>query len=175
MNRRIRPTESLESEPALLPTDPPARVARWTAWLLLGLLATAGAFACLVRLPEVVSVPFVLELEGGVDARLVARLSVPETVFPRLKLGQELHLRYNAYPSERYGSFPAVLESVSPVAAAGPDGPAFQATGGLQPPPAGSRVKAKAGMRGEARIVVQRQTILERVLEPLRATMRASS
>jgi multidrug efflux pump subunit AcrA (membrane-fusion protein) len=383
MNRRTRQTELLENEPALLPADPPARVARWTAWLLLGLFAAAIAFAGLVRLPEVVSATFVLEPEEGADpiqapiaaevaavrvregqevkageelfrlrsdeilawqarlsqlkhdqqtlqdrvrkldeahtaqlaikdaeivqaerevafrqkyfetskdllrraktlaedkllsqvelmreelataqaekdlvlgekskqqtllqrqeldtarararidevaeaeklklliatlerqlenctgdvkfirapydavvlslrqrnaggvvvigaqlcqlaragARPLPRLTLPEAGMSRLRPGQPVRLRHEAYPYQRYGSVPATLVWISPAAVEGPSGTTFIATCRIEPVPQAALVKPKVGMRGEARILTGRRTLFERVLEPLR-------
>ena len=79
---------SLEQESALIPTDPPARVARWTGWRLLGLAAAAVAFACLVQLPEVVPASFVLEPEEGADP-IQAPLAA-EVVALRVREGQQV-------------------------------------------------------------------------------------
>jgi len=50
----------------LLLSDAPARMARYTGWLLLALAAAAVAFACLFRMPETVIAPFVVvPIEGG--------------------------------------------------------------------------------------------------------------
>ncbi len=102
------------------------------------------------------------------DARPLARLSVPETALPRLKPMQPVRLRYDAYPYQRYGSFPAKLVWVSPAAVTGPGGSAFQASCELGTV-VSSVVQPRVGMRGEARVLVGRRTVLEKVLEPLRA------
>jgi len=102
------------------------------------------------------------------DAHLVARLTLPERGLPRLRPGLPLRLRYEAYPYERYGSVPATLVWISPAAVVGPNGAAFQATGTLQTPTEASPVRPKVGMRGEARILVGRRTLIGKWLEPLR-------
>ena len=72
----------------LLPRDPPARVARWTAWLLLGVAAAAVAFASLVALPDVVSASFILEAAEGADP-IQAPLAA-EVAAVRVREGQEV-------------------------------------------------------------------------------------
>lgn len=101
------------------------------------------------------------------DSRPRARLWLPETALPKVKPMQEVRLRYEAYPYQRYGSVSAKLAWVSPAAIAGPQGPAFQAACELDPK-ASATVQPRVGMRGEARIIVGRRTLLEKVLEPLR-------
>lgn len=59
--------EPLDQPSGLLPTDPPARGARWAAWLLLGLTLAALVFATTVRLPETVVADCTLVPVEGVD------------------------------------------------------------------------------------------------------------
>lgn len=161
MRPRTRHTDALETEPLLLLMDAPARVARWTAWLFLAVLAAALVFACTVRLPETVSASFVLEPGQGHDP--LVRLTVPESAFPRLKPGQEARLSYNAYPSQRYGSAVAILEHISPAALDSQEGTGLPATAILQAGPRGHPLEPQPGMRGEAQIIVGRNTLLERL------------
>ena len=51
----------------LLPTEPPARAARWSAALLLALALAVVLYATLVRLPEVVVAPFALVPADAAD------------------------------------------------------------------------------------------------------------
>jgi multidrug efflux pump subunit AcrA (membrane-fusion protein) len=81
-------TTSLEQPSALLPTNAPARAARWTAWLLLGVFAAAVAFVCLVKLPEGVLVPFQLEPEAGAHSVLAPLAG--EVAAVRVHEGQEV-------------------------------------------------------------------------------------
>jgi multidrug efflux pump subunit AcrA (membrane-fusion protein) len=99
---------------------------------------------------------------------LRARLSLPERGVARLQPGQPVQLRFDAFPYERYGSIPAVLDWVSPVAVTEPEGTTFPATGKLGAAPAGSLVKPRLGMRGGAYVLVGRRTLLGKFLEPLR-------
>lgn len=62
-----RSPDPFDRESALLPKDAPARVARWTGWLLLALAAFVAAFATVFRLPETVVAPFVLVPAEGTD------------------------------------------------------------------------------------------------------------
>ncbi len=101
------------------------------------------------------------------DARLRARLTLSESSVPRLRPGLRLRLRFEAYPYQRYGSVPAVVEQVSPAAVVGPNGAAFQALCTLDAASTQALVRPKAGMRGEARVVVGRRTLLRKALEPL--------
>ena len=168
MRPRTHPSDSLETQALLLPTDVPARVAGWTAWLFLAVFAAGIVFACTVRLPETVSASFVLEPGQGADPSV--RLTVPESAFARLKPGQEVRLRYNAYPYQRYGSAAAILDRITPAAVDGAGGSALPATGILQAGPPGHIIEPQPGMRGKARIVIGRRTLLQRVLEPLGGT-----
>jgi multidrug efflux pump subunit AcrA (membrane-fusion protein) len=98
----------------------------------------------------------------------VARPTLPEKALPRLRSGQTLRLRYDAYPYQRYGSVPATLEWLSPAAISGANGATFQARCKFQPAQTSGWIQPRVGMRGEARILVGRRTVLQRALEPLR-------
>jgi multidrug efflux pump subunit AcrA (membrane-fusion protein) len=102
------------------------------------------------------------------DAVPLARLTLPESGMPRLKPGQIVRLRYEAYPYQRYGSIAATLAWISPEAVPGPSGPVFQATCQLPPVLGDSLIKPRVGMRGQARVLLGRRTLFERLLEPLR-------
>ena len=173
MRPRTRPTESLETQALLLPADVPARVASWAGWLFLAVFVAGMVFACTVRVPETVSASFVLE--PGETADPVVRLTVPESAFARLQPGQELRLRYNAYPYQRYGSAAATLQDISPAAVDSAGGAGLPATAILKAGPAGHVVAPQPGMRGEARILIGRRTLLQRFLEPPRAASRLSA
>jgi multidrug efflux pump subunit AcrA (membrane-fusion protein) len=78
------PRGSLEQESEMLPTDPPPRIARAIAWLLIVIFLAALAAAIFVRLPETVRCRFVLVPRGGADpiqspyAAVVAEVRVSE-------------------------------------------------------------------------------------------------
>jgi HlyD family secretion protein len=100
------------------------------------------------------------------DCHPAIRLFLPETGLPRLRPGQPLQLRFVAFPYQRYGTLPARLDWVSPAAVNGPGGPSFEGRATIVPAGAQNKINPGIGMRGEARIVVGRRTLLERVLEP---------
>lgn len=54
------PTPTFQDASGLLPTEPPARVARWTGMLLLAISIAAIGFSVWMPLPEVAVAPFVL-------------------------------------------------------------------------------------------------------------------
>jgi len=102
------------------------------------------------------------------DAQPVACLTLPQSSLPRLHSGQPVRLRYEAYPYQRYGAVAARIEWLSPAAVPGPNGPTFQARCQFQPAEGRAWIKPKVGMRGDARIVVGRRTVIQKALEPLR-------
>jgi len=78
----------------LLPVDPPAKVARWTGWLLLAMALATAIFAVTFKLPETVIAPFVIEPVDGarpVQASVAGRLaSVKVRAGQLVKAGDEL-------------------------------------------------------------------------------------
>lgn len=98
------------------------------------------------------------------DSALRARIAVPESALPRLRLGQTARLQLDAYPYQRHGSLPARLTWISPAALQEGDRFGFV----LEAEPAASDWALRAGLGGQARILIERRTLLQRGVEPLR-------
>jgi membrane fusion protein len=101
-------------------------------------------------------------------ARPRVRLILTETGVPRLKPGQQVRLRFEAFPYQRYGSAPARLEWISPAAVSGLNGSGFLAAASMESEGKNPKLKPQVGMRGEARILVGRRSLMEKIFEPLR-------
>lgn len=102
---------------------------------------------------------------------LQAELTLPESAAGRVRTGMEVKLLYAAFPYQRYGVRVGTVRWVSPGAAVGKDGAQFRALA----EPADTTVRVggearplRAGMGGEARVVVGRRTLVEFAVEPLR-------
>jgi multidrug resistance efflux pump len=105
------------------------------------------------------------------DSSLIAELEPPEQGLPRLKVGQLVQLLYQAYPYERFGTGRGAVRWISPAAVPSPGGDRFVAHVTLESPALGAPSAGRllrAGMRGEARVVVGRRTLVDYVIEPLR-------
>jgi len=109
---------------------------------------------------------------------LVAQLFVPSRAVGRLQVGQSLLLSYDAFPRTMFGSFPAVVSSLS---GATVDPRDYQIPFDTPEPvylveavltDTGTQVMEalplRAGMQFSAQIVTGRQTLLARVTAPLR-------
>jgi membrane fusion protein len=106
-----------------------------------------------------------------VEGQLRARLALPEQGTPRLAPGQRVRLFFDAFPYQRYGTVTGSLEWISPAAVQLPEGPRFPAQARLDQSAisAGGRSRPlRAGMRGEAHLVVGSRTLVESVFEPIR-------
>src|SRR4030088_1778607 len=94
MSTTLMPQQKLESESEMLPQDPPARIIRGVAWLLIAIFVTGMIAAITVHLPETVSAPFVLVPQNGADPIQSSRLAVVSSVKvaegETVKAGQEL-------------------------------------------------------------------------------------
>ncbi|MEP7015625.1 MAG: HlyD family efflux transporter periplasmic adaptor subunit [Verrucomicrobiota bacterium] len=100
-----------------------------------------------------------------------ARMILSETALPKLKASQRVRLFFEAFPYQRYGAVNAQLKWISPSAISSPDGPHFVGLASLDAPGPKERHKPLAlavGMRGDARIVVGRRTLIEYAFEPIR-------
>src|SRR6202022_2805905 len=58
---------SIDTEAEMLPQDPPPKIMRWTAWLLIALFLFGLLIAIVLRLPETVHCQFVLVPATGAD------------------------------------------------------------------------------------------------------------
>lgn len=103
-------------------------------------------------------------------ARLQAELRVPQRGLAHLRAGQLVKLRYQAFPYQRFGVRHATLRWISPMASESGSG-SFRALATLdeQRPRGDGPLRAtRAGMAGEAAIVVGRRTLASYAVEPLR-------
>src|SRR5499427_8796095 len=67
MSSQLTQPDSLDTESALAPQEPPPWVIRWTAWLLIAAFLLALLIAIVLRLPETVDCRFVLIPATGAD------------------------------------------------------------------------------------------------------------
>ena len=104
-----------------------------------------------------------------IDAKPHARLLFGETGLPKLAIGQRVRFFFAAFPYQRYGAVDAKLDWISPSAVSSPDGSHFVGLASLDENKKNkSKVQPRVGMRGEARIVVGRRTLIEYAFEPIR-------
>jgi hypothetical protein len=106
-----------------------------------------------------------------IDAKPRARLLLPESGLPKLAAGQQVRFFFEAFPYQRYGTVGAKLDWISPSAVSSPEGSHFVALASLDDTaiPADRRsLSFRVGMKGEARIVVGRRTLIEYAFEPVR-------
>ncbi len=103
------------------------------------------------------------------DAQPRARLLLSETGLPKLKAGQKTRLFLEAFPYQRYGTVNATLDWISPSAITTPEGPRFVALASVEELKGRTQaLNLRVGMRGAARIIVGRRTLIEYVFEPVR-------
>lgn len=106
-----------------------------------------------------------------VKAEPRAKLVFDESSVPKLAKSQRVHLFFEAFPYQRYGTVDAHLDWVSPSTVTLPDGARFIGIASLDGDDQAKRRKPLAlsvGMRGDARIVVGRHTLAETAFEPIR-------
>jgi multidrug efflux pump subunit AcrA (membrane-fusion protein) len=106
-----------------------------------------------------------------IDAKPRARLLLPESGLPKLATGQQARFFFDAFPYQRYGTVAAKLDWISPSAVSSPEGPHFVALASLDDaaiPVRRRPLPLRVGMKGEARIVVGRRTLIEYAFEPVR-------
>ncbi|MDQ3118437.1 MAG: HlyD family efflux transporter periplasmic adaptor subunit [Verrucomicrobiota bacterium] len=104
------------------------------------------------------------------EAKPRARLLLAESGLPKLAVGQRVRFFFEAFPYQRYGAVNAKLDWISPSVVNSPEGPRFVASASFEET-SESRTKplpVRVGMRGEARIVVGRRTMMEYAFDPVR-------
>jgi multidrug efflux pump subunit AcrA (membrane-fusion protein) len=105
------------------------------------------------------------------DGKLKVRLQLAEAGLPRLAVGQRMRFFADAFPYQRYGTITGTLSWISPSAISSREGPHFVALATLDRDAfrEGSKEEPlRVGMRGEARVVVGRRTLIEYAVEPIR-------
>jgi len=106
-------------------------------------------------------------LEGALSASLV----VQETGVPRLAPGQQVRFFFDAFPYQRFGTISGHLDWLSPASVGSGSAAQFIARATLERRGFASKLEARplrAGMRGEARIIVGQRTLIEYVFDPIR-------
>ena len=105
------------------------------------------------------------------EAQPHARLTIKETGLPRLAVGQRARFFFDAFPYQRYGAVDAKIDWISPAIVAAADGPRFVALASIDDTRTTKRkqpLPIRVGMRGEARIMVGKRTMIESAFEPIR-------
>lgn len=103
--------------------------------------------------------------------RLQAELLVPQRGLARARSGQLVKLRFEAFPYQRFGAASATLHWISPMAVAPSPSSAFRALATLDTqelPVDGDARSLRAGMAGQAVVVVGRRSLASHAIEPLR-------
>ncbi len=113
------------------------------------------------------------------DDRLVVRLLVPARTVAAARPGTAIRVAFQPYPQERFGSFPATVESVSgspvlPSDAAGPYGttaePVFVAVAPIDRTllaSGGESIVLRPGMLADALVSLEQRTVLAWLLDPI--------
>lgn len=113
-------------------------------------------------------------------SELEAELFVPSSAVGFIEVNQEVRLLYDAFPYQRFGSYPAVITQVtqtilSPDEALAPfplQQAVYRVTAAIKTDTVearGNQIALQSGMTLKANIVLERRTFLEWLLEPLRA------
>ena len=185
-----------EDTPPFLDPTPPHWAANGLAYLVIAVVAIATVAAVVVQVPETVSSPFVLApcsgsllrqhvkaLEALVNegdlpselacpgAKLQAVLTVPQSGTARVLPGRGIKLLYDAFPYGRYGIRYGTVRWVSPASVDAENNPGFHAFADIEDEAImvdGQPLPLRAGMRGTAKIVLGKRSLISYAFEPLR-------
>ncbi len=112
----------------------------------------------------------VAEMAAAGDT-LQAELRVPEAGVGKLKTGQGVKLKYDAFPYQRYGVRYGQVSWLSPAKVATSDGALFRAHVAIADREVVVQGQSRplfAGMSGKAEIVIGSRSLIEYIFEPLR-------
>jgi membrane fusion protein len=142
-----------------------------------GLAVTAPCSGTVLRL--YVSAAGALVREGDTvseiacaGARLQAEFLVPQAGLPQIRPGQQVKLRYDAFPYQRYGVRFGKVRWVGPSGVGARDSGSFRALVDLDQDSIRVRGQSRAlqaGMQGQADVVVGRRSLVSYAVEPIRA------
>jgi membrane fusion protein len=104
--------------------------------------------------------------------RMQAELVLPQSGLPQVHAGQDVKLRFDAFPYQRFGVQYGSVKWLGPAGGAGPDQGGFRALVELRRD--SIRVKGQwrrllPGMEGQGDIVVGRRSLVSYAFEPIRA------
>lgn len=105
------------------------------------------------------------------DGELQAELSVPEEAIAKIQVAQPVKLLLNAFPYQRYGAKQGTIQWVSPAPSTTAEKTTFRVFARLNGNSFNIGKVAhplRAGMRGEAQILLDRLLLIEYFFEPLR-------
>jgi multidrug efflux pump subunit AcrA (membrane-fusion protein) len=106
-----------------------------------------------------------------VEGSLRARLFVQETGVSHLAPGQKVRFFFDAFPYQRYGTLSGEFEWLSPAAVGSGAGAQFIGRATLDRLLFQTKFEKRplrAGMRGEARVIVGKRNFIEYVFEPIK-------
>jgi multidrug efflux pump subunit AcrA (membrane-fusion protein) len=120
-------------------------------------------------------------IDTNSDQPLIVALRIPSRQRGFVKSGQIIHIKLDAFPYARFGTYEARIDSISGTTLRAPDGSHAPLAGSGQDDDyralatlpgdtfdiGGQSYRILPGMRGRASIVVERRTIAEWILAPL--------
>jgi hypothetical protein len=185
-----------DDTPAFFDPAPPHWAANGLAYLVIAVVAIATAAAVVVEMPETVSSPFVLkpcsdmfwrrqfEAQGAFaiekdllselacpGEKLQADIALPQSGVARVHAGLGVKLLYDAFPFGRYGIRYGTVRWVSPASVESENSDGFHAFADIDDQAImvdGQSRPLRAGMRGTAKILLGKRSLISYVFEPLR-------
>jgi multidrug efflux pump subunit AcrA (membrane-fusion protein) len=152
-------------------------VSLWASTLtLFGFTAVGIGFAAIAQFPQIAELPGEIERQSKDPGSVSAQLLVDSNTVDRLHPGQEVQLKYEAFPFQTYGVFTGKVQAVSdrpieaPASQTGESVPMYPVRVELaqqQISVAGTPKPLRSGMTLTANVVLERKTLLNWLLEPM--------
>lgn len=140
-------------------TTIPSIVLRWGIMLFVGIFAIIIGIGAIVRYPDILTTTLKVKIYNG---KFFCEVIVPQNSIRKIAPGERVIIKLNSYPYQQFGSLEGVIKNKSAtidnngdyLAEVEIDNNAHHTNAAIQLSP---------GMRGEADIITQDATILQRI------------
>jgi multidrug efflux pump subunit AcrA (membrane-fusion protein) len=140
-------------------TTVPSIVLRWGIMLFVGVFVMIVGLAATIHYPDIVTTTLKINTR---NEKFFAEIVIPQNSIRKVAAGQRVIIKLNSYPYEQYGSLEGVIKSKSASVDNNGDYLA-EVEINTSAPTMNNAIQLSPGMRGEAEIVTQDATILQRI------------
>lgn len=130
--------------------------------VLMGLVAGSWFF----QYPDIIAAPVVVTADTRNASALIGTVSLKTEPAGKIKIGQQVHLKFSIYPYLKYGVVKGIISKISPI----PQGDGYLLEVNLSSPmvtTAGIPLKFEKELVGVAEIITDKQRLLNRILSPV--------
>jgi HlyD family secretion protein len=143
-------------------TAVPARLIRWGMILFSLVLIMIVSLSAIIHYPDIIKMALTIKNDRKTNAEIFGELIIPQSEIEKVSTGEDVLVKLKAYPFEQYGTIKARIESVTRTLDYGGN---FSAAVAITSNTTSKNksIQLQPGMLGEAEIVTQDATILQRI------------